>query len=225
MTQRNRPLLNTRDVGDLVLKRNFQNLVEYFATQSQLIDFQFLEYEFSGYQTGVKVRHSLGYTPKDVIVSHLSGSGLVTFNYDQFDSNFVVISSTGPALVRFFTGTQSNRPAMPGEDQTLGVDPTQNVRILTSAVYTMTGLEDAVLVPSLPLIIPQTRIALMEPTLSTKKVVTLTKKSNDLSPALLTAALGSTVEGSATYTISKYKDMVTLVANGSDWSILVERKT
>lgn len=101
------PVLVTKDVADPVIRRNFENLKTYFTRQNQLVDFEFQEVTFSGAEPNRRIRHALGYAPRDVLVSRLTGTGTVTFNYSEFDDEFVDLSASGPCQVRFYMGAKS----------------------------------------------------------------------------------------------------------------------
>jgi hypothetical protein len=58
-------------------------------------------------ETNLKLPHSLGFQPKDIIQTALSG-GTVTFHYDQFTTSYIVLSTSAPITVRFFGGTNGS---------------------------------------------------------------------------------------------------------------------
>ena len=99
------PSLYTKEIQDLYVRKNFQNLVSYFASQNQLTGFKFFELSISAAVVGATLAHGLGYIPKDVVISQITGSGTVQFLYGSFTSANVVYTATGPCRVRFFVGT------------------------------------------------------------------------------------------------------------------------
>lgn len=101
------PYLAIQQIQDQYIRTNFQNLVDYFKSQNQFLDFQFFELVFTAAATGYKQAHGLAYIPLDILVSHLSGAGAVTFQYGSFDSTFLVLDVSGPCRIRFFAGTCS----------------------------------------------------------------------------------------------------------------------
>lgn len=101
-----KPQLNVQDIKDPVVRRNFQNLLEYFQAQNQLQDFAFAEVIFTEAEANKKINHSLGLIPQDVFVTRLTGAGSVTFNYSAFTSSQLDLTSTGACRVRFFYGNK-----------------------------------------------------------------------------------------------------------------------
>lgn len=101
------PYLLTQQISDQYIRKNFEQLASYFQNQNQLLDFQFFELVFTAAATGVKQAHGLSYIPLDILVTHMTGTGAVTFDYGSFDSTFMVMNVTGPCRIRFFAGTYS----------------------------------------------------------------------------------------------------------------------
>lgn len=100
-----KPQLTEDKVQDIYVRKNFRNLNDYFSTQNQLYDFKFFDIEFYRATENQKVEHGLSYAPQDVIVTKITGDGIVSFNHGLFDSKYVNLSSDGPARVRFFVGS------------------------------------------------------------------------------------------------------------------------
>jgi hypothetical protein len=48
--------------------------------------------------------HKLGFVPEDVIQTSLRGAGAVTWNYDQFNRDYLDVTTTGACVVRAFVG-------------------------------------------------------------------------------------------------------------------------
>lgn len=101
------PFLAIQQIQDQYIRANFQNLQTYFQNQNQLLDFKFFELEFKAAQTGFLQAHGLPYVPLDIIVTRLSGTGAVTFQYGKFDTKNIVMDVSGPCRIRFFVGTCS----------------------------------------------------------------------------------------------------------------------
>lgn len=112
------PELNVKDITDLYLRTNFQNLSNYYARQNQFLDFQFLEIIFSAAESNRRVRHGLAVIPHDLVRLEVTGTGVVTWHRNRFDKNFLVVSSTGPARVRLFVGQYFRSPIDPGVKST-----------------------------------------------------------------------------------------------------------
>lgn len=58
----------------------------------------------NGAVTGHNVSHNLGYVPTDVIITGLTGSGTVTWNYDKFTKDALNLTTSGPAQIRALIG-------------------------------------------------------------------------------------------------------------------------
>lgn len=101
------PYLAINQIQDQYVRKNFENLNKYFQEQNQLLDFKFFELTFDKAATGFVQAHGLPYIPLDVIVTRISGTGAVTFQYGKFDLNNLVMDVSGPCRIRFFAGTCS----------------------------------------------------------------------------------------------------------------------
>lgn len=99
------PILDIKSIADLTTRENFKVLQEYFRANNQLVGFKFVEHSFAGAQANAKIAHNLGYKPKDLLLLRSIGPGVLTFNYDSFDANYLDVSSTGQASFRAFVGT------------------------------------------------------------------------------------------------------------------------
>lgn len=102
------PQLDFKDVQDLVIRKNFQNLADYFQSQNQLLGFQFYELVFSAATTNQAFNHTLATIPQDVIVMKCTGPGLVTFNHGNFTNAQFFVTTTGACRVRILVGTYWN---------------------------------------------------------------------------------------------------------------------
>lgn len=104
--------LLTREIQDEYIRENFKRLNDYFREARNFLGFEHVIITVT--QTGVsqKFPHTLGYVPKDVIVTSAIGPGLVQFNYEDFtktELDFSVISGTptrdDPTVIRAYIGT------------------------------------------------------------------------------------------------------------------------
>lgn len=90
-------------------EKNLQTILEKLNTYSlanhQLEGFKHFELTFEEAQTNLKLPHGLGFAPKDVIQTSLTGSGTLTWNYSLFDKTDLNLTTTGPCTVRAFIGT------------------------------------------------------------------------------------------------------------------------
>ena len=118
------PVLATQQIKDPLLRRNFQNLASYFASNGQLDGFIFMEQIFTQAQKHFQPAHNLGLIPTDIILCRLTGPGSVTFNFGLFTTKLLDITVTGACRVRFFFGVQGGQPpstnSQPTDAQTYG---------------------------------------------------------------------------------------------------------
>lgn len=102
------PFLLIKEIQDTYLRKNFQNLSDYFQAQNQLLDFNFFEIVFTAAETNKKLVHGLKTIPQDLIVTQKTGSGSVTFNFGLFTSTEIDVTASAACRVRFFIGTYWN---------------------------------------------------------------------------------------------------------------------
>lgn len=98
------PQLSIKEIADLYVQKNFQNLSNYFRDQNQLLNFKFFEVVFTGPTTNYKLAHGLGLIPQDIIVTKGIGTGNVYFNHGLFTSTQLDITVTAACRIRFFVG-------------------------------------------------------------------------------------------------------------------------
>lgn len=67
-------------------------------------EYKFVQITVKSAANNLKYSHNLSFTPIDVILLSVSNSAAVTWNYDSFDSSFIVLSTTGPCTVRAYIG-------------------------------------------------------------------------------------------------------------------------
>lgn len=96
-------------IEDTGIRENFSNILEEFKKTIHRFDFQFFEVVFTAAVTNYKFKHNMRFVPKDVIQTSVIGAGAVTFNYANFDSNFIDITTTGACTVRFIAGNFSKQ--------------------------------------------------------------------------------------------------------------------
>lgn len=97
--------LYLRDILDFYARENFKKIETALNEQNALSGFRFFEIQATGPVTFAKFYHGLGYVPQDIVRTRLTGTGILTFDYDQFDSKFLVYSTTAECELRFFVGT------------------------------------------------------------------------------------------------------------------------
>lgn len=99
------PNLLTKEIQDLYVRKNFQNLIKYFADNNQIVDFKFFEQTYAKAQDGIKIAHGLSYIPQDVIMTKITGPGVATFNRGLFDTTNINLSVSDACKIRFFVGS------------------------------------------------------------------------------------------------------------------------
>lgn len=98
-----RPLID--QIKDITVRESLQWMYDYLQAVPLLSsNFEHFEQEFLKAETEVSVPHRLGFVPKDVIETYKTGAGAVTFVYEKFSPTNLVITTTGPCVLRFFAG-------------------------------------------------------------------------------------------------------------------------
>lgn len=97
--------LNLKGVAEQASRENFE-LLENTFRGIRLLDgtFKFFEIAIPGAATHYRVRHNLGFTPKDIFQTSLVGSGTLTWNYELFDADYLDITTTAAMTVRAYVG-------------------------------------------------------------------------------------------------------------------------
>lgn len=105
------PKIQLNGIQDLVILENFKNILEYLRKESHFDSFRHFELTFTNPVIGFKLKHNLGFLPKDIILTSQIGSGVVVFDYSEFTANELVINlsgtvtSTNPTIIRFLAGS------------------------------------------------------------------------------------------------------------------------
>lgn len=108
LLSRANPFLAVKEISDAYIRKNFQNLADYFSTENQLLGFKFLEVTFTEKQEGFAVAHGLGYIPQDIIVTKAVGDVNIAFNRGKFTDQTISMTVDAPCTVAFFVGTYWN---------------------------------------------------------------------------------------------------------------------
>lgn len=108
MTQVSAPQLLIKEINDTYVQSNFKNLRDYFQKQNQLLNFNFVEFNFPAAVTNQKIAHGLALIPQDVIITRISGAGSIILNWSLFDANNLDITSTDACRIRLFVGSYWN---------------------------------------------------------------------------------------------------------------------
>ena len=89
----------------LELRENFRMIVEYLRANRSLVGFRHLEITLDSAVTNYKHPHGLGFQPKDIVQTSKTGAGAITWNYDNFDTTHIDLTTTGACVVRAYVGT------------------------------------------------------------------------------------------------------------------------
>lgn len=108
------PQLKLAEMPDIFIRENFKLLDDYFKTQNQLMNFKFFEVNFDAATTKKALAHGFSSAPLDVILTHISGAGKVSFLFGLFDATNIYLDATDACKVRFFLGTQFQTPGQGG---------------------------------------------------------------------------------------------------------------
>lgn len=133
------PQIFTREITDIFIRNNFQNLADYFFKQNQLLNFKFVELVFTQATANFLYPHGLGYVPQDIIVTKIVGAGIVQFNHGLFDNVNVNITVTGACRIRFYLGSywnyQSSAVPSSSDISQYYSSPSTAVRQILNVVY------------------------------------------------------------------------------------------
>lgn len=78
-----------------------------YLERNPLLSFGFdlKEYTIAAAGTDIPLAHSLGYPPKDIILTSKTGSGSVTINYDLTSDTYIYITTTDATKIRVLIGS------------------------------------------------------------------------------------------------------------------------
>lgn len=107
------PPLIVKELQDIYVRKNFEQLRKYFNEQNQLFGFKYFEVVFSAAQTNYRQGHGLPTNPQDIIVTNITGDAQITFNKGLFSNSEFDMTVTGACKVCFFLGTYWNRENPP----------------------------------------------------------------------------------------------------------------
>lgn len=103
-----KPELKFNEIQDIYLRRNFFELDNYFKSQNQLLDFQFLQVKFTADSLTQKLAHGLKFIPYDIIFLSITNNASVAFKIGLFDFKNLEITVNKPCSLRFFAGRYFN---------------------------------------------------------------------------------------------------------------------
>lgn len=224
------PDIIIRDIQEPNIRKNFENLDKYFIDNNQLLGFKFLEVIFD--EAGTKrVAHGLGYVPKDIIRTHLSGDSTVTFDYLSFDSSTISVTSTGMAQVRFFVGSYYDDPRGQldgdvGKDYWMTLSASSTASSSGSSTSSsfrtiradddITSDDDVILCDSTYNSITITLPTAVGISGRVYKIKRITGGSNNIT---IDANAYETIDGSSTYVLRSLNETITIVSDNENWII------
>ena len=94
-------------IMDRMVRDNFQRVKDALLSEPILkADLRFfaLDLRGEGALDHFRFPHKMGVIPQDLLVTQATGSGGVTWHWEEFDRENVVLSTTGPVYLRFFLG-------------------------------------------------------------------------------------------------------------------------
>lgn len=96
-----------QQITDEFVRKNFERLQAEFRLNQPILrgDWKFFSFTFPNAVTNMKIKHDLGFAPKDIILTSQVGAGVFTLNTDKSDKVFLDITTTGAVAVRAFIGT------------------------------------------------------------------------------------------------------------------------
>lgn len=99
------PTILIKEIKDQYLRKNFQNMSDYFSGQNQFLNFKFFEITISAATDSGLLAHGLGVLPKDISVLFVSGPGQITFDLDSSDATNLSYSTSDAVYCRIFVGS------------------------------------------------------------------------------------------------------------------------
>jgi len=98
--------LYLNEITDRYIQENFVRLLEFARVQAVLNgEFKFIELSVPAAATNRRIRHGLGFRPKDVIFLSATNGVIPVWNYDSFDKEFIDFTTSGATDIRAFIGT------------------------------------------------------------------------------------------------------------------------
>ena len=97
-------------LSDPVARENFEKLDQHLRDQIfSKLEGKHFEIVISGAVTNQRFKHNLGFVPKDIVQTSVKGAGTISWNYDNFDKDYVYFTTTNACTVRVFIGTYAER--------------------------------------------------------------------------------------------------------------------
>lgn len=97
------------EIKDEVVRDNFQKLETFLRSLPFAGQWQFMEVKLTSTAPVEKIRHNLGFKPKDIITVSVEGDLTGHWLHSQFDRDYLYYNKSGPCVLRFFVGRVSQR--------------------------------------------------------------------------------------------------------------------
>jgi len=99
-----------KEINDSYVRENFTRLQDYIRSEELFRgEWKFFEIVVDQAVTNYKYAHNLGFAPKDVIQTSVTGGGAITWNYSLFDKELLDLTTSGALTVRAFIGRFDRR--------------------------------------------------------------------------------------------------------------------
>ncbi len=233
------PQLNTQDITDLYVRNNFQALSNYFQKENQFVGFKHLKFSASEASNNVKISHGLGYIPRDIVVSRLTGSGKLTLNWDLFDTSTLDVSMSGALEARILVGTYQSdlmtNDATPlgGQEYLALFSSAAAAPASTSTTTETTTTVSTTTLSAMPNLVVQQKsssyvILTTDDFIIANGTLTLTLPVSASAGKIIwvknigtgVITISGTIDGSSSMTLTVQNESVQLIANGGGtWSI------
>jgi hypothetical protein len=97
--------LLVKEVENEYSQENFKRLQDFINGQPLMKGiFKFFEITYPAAASFEGFTHGLGFQPKDVIMTSVTGGATVTWHYENFDSEKVYITTSTGTTIRVFIG-------------------------------------------------------------------------------------------------------------------------
>lgn len=95
-----------QQITDPIQRENFVKIQEEINEGQVILKgrWRFLTLTFTGAVTNFRYPHLMGFVPKDIIQTSLTGAGALTWNYELFSTTHLDITTTGACVVRALVG-------------------------------------------------------------------------------------------------------------------------
>lgn len=100
------------EIADLYIRENFKKLADYFRSDPvPLSGFKFFQITSPSSSPQV-FTHNLGFIPKDLILTGITGGQTVSFKFDSFTKTTLAYTATSACVMRVFLGTYNQGSAL-----------------------------------------------------------------------------------------------------------------